>query len=172
VPWAPGELDPEDDHHREVYAHYGLAMYCAQVLEHELANFVVVSRSIAGAFASHEEREALWAELFGSTMGRQLRHALAESRLDNDQVEALERALKARNFLAHDYFRERIGKLESERGRNEMIEELDEIRDTFIAADASVSPITRELMERGGVTREMIQAHVEQLRAAAASADH
>src|SRR2546426_168775 len=112
--WVPDELDPENDHRREVYAHYGLAMYCAQVLEHELVNFVIVSRSMTGKFTTVEEREAFSDALFGSTMGRQLRHALSESRLGDDQVQALERALHARNFLAHDYFRERIDKFSTE----------------------------------------------------------
>jgi hypothetical protein len=96
------ELDPANDHYREVYARYGLAMYCTQVLEHELVNFVVVSGSMAGKFTTVEERDAFDEALFGSTMGRQLRHALAESRFDDDQVKALEQALQARNFLAHE----------------------------------------------------------------------
>ncbi len=165
--WVPDQLDPENDHHREVYAHYGLAMYCAQVLEHELANFVVVSRSIAGKFTNVEEREALWQTLFASTMGRQLRAALEESRLDEEGVRALERALQARNFLAHDYFRERIDKFATELGRSEMIEELDGIRDTLIAADTAVSPVTLKLMARSGITRDMIEAHVKLLKAEA-----
>jgi len=79
--WTPEELDPESDQIRQVYAMYGAAMYFAQVLEHGLANFVVASRASQG-LKSRDAADALWDELFSSTMGQQLREALAEARLD------------------------------------------------------------------------------------------
>lgn len=163
--WTPDQLDPLDDHIREVYAHYGLAMYCAQVLEHELANLVAISRIASGEASSRAESEAVWDTMFAATMGRQLRAVLEENRLGQKQVAMLEEALKTRNFLAHAYFRERSAEFASEHGRNEMIRELDTLRDLLTAADEAVSPITTALREQMGVTDEMIRALVERLTA-------
>lgn len=162
--WVPDMLDPEADQAREVYAHYGLAMFVAQLLEHELVTFVVVSRTIGSAFVSVDERDALEAELFGSTMGRQLRHALAEARIGDAEGELLQAALRTRNLLAHDYFRERAEHLMSERGRNAMLDELERMRDELAAANDALTALTRVLMAQLGVTAEMIEAEVESAR--------
>jgi hypothetical protein len=161
---VPDQLDPFSDQVREVYAHFGLAVYAAQVLEHGLVNFVLVSRTIGSVFATLDERDTFEAELFGSTMGRQLRHALAEVPIADADVELLQAALRTRNFLVHDYFRERAADMLSESGRNRMLAELDEMRDELCAADGSLSAVTYTLMERAGLTREEVELQLEAMK--------
>jgi hypothetical protein len=139
-------------------------MYVAQVLEHGLVNLVVVSRTRGSAFSSLEERDPFEAELFASTMGRQLRQALAESPIADADVELLQAALRTPNLLAHEYFRERAADMLSERGHNRMLAELDTMRDELAAADKSVGEVTFTLMERPGLTREEVELQVEVMK--------
>jgi hypothetical protein len=164
--WAPEELDLESDHIRQVYARYGAAMYYAQVLEHGLANFVVFSRA-GRALKTHEAADALFNELITSSMGQQLRHVLLEEGLDEALVERLRNALRVRNFLAHDFFRERAEHFMSFAGRNEMLAELGELRSELNATDDELEAVTRNIMGAKGITEEMLRAELEQVRARA-----
>jgi hypothetical protein len=164
VTWEPDVLDPHDDHVREVYAHFGLAVYAAQVLEHGVVNFVVVSRSVGRAFTTRAERDEFEAELFRSTMGRQLRHALAEASIADADTERLQAALRTRNFLVHDYFPERAADMLSEIGRNRLLDELDRMRDELRTADESLEAVTLALMHRAGLTADMLKAELERMK--------
>lgn len=161
--WAPTELDPRSDQIREVFAHYGSAMYHAQVLEHGLANFVVASQ-IGSRLKTTEAIEALWEEMLGQTMGRQLEGALKAAEFEDAEIEQLRRALRTRNFLAHDYFKERAEHLLSFAGRSEMIGELERMRRELEAADEVLEPRTRTMLERWGVTHEVIAAELTRVR--------
>lgn len=97
VTWIPEELDPESDQIREVYAKYGVAMYYAQVLEHGLAN-LIVGASLGTSIKTQEAWESLYDELFGMTMGNQIKRVLKEARLADTQMFRLRRALTTRNF--------------------------------------------------------------------------
>lgn len=97
--WMPDVLDPEDDHVREVYAHAGLALYMAQVLEHGLANVIVFARAGSPEFHSVQDYEDALDDLLRKTMGQQLRRALDHIDFAEDQVAALEDALGWRVHL-------------------------------------------------------------------------
>jgi hypothetical protein len=165
VTWIPDELDPEDDQTREVYAHAGLALYMAQVLEHGLANVVVLARAGGPEFRSPQHYDDLLNELLSRTMGHQLRRALEEVPFTLDQIDQLREALRLRNFLAHDFFRERIEQFGTVAGKNRLIAELDEIRDAFVRIDGEVQEIVVALFVKHGVTREAIEAEVQALMA-------
>lgn len=164
--WAPEVLDPEDDHTREVYAHAGLALYFAQVLEHGLVNVIVLSLAGGPQFRSADDYDALLDDLLSKTMGQQLRRALREVHFTDDQIDRLQEALRLRNFLVHDFFRERIDQFGSVAGRNQLIAELDEIRDKLAGIDAEVQEIVHNLFAKHGVSRERIEAEAHALIAA------
>jgi hypothetical protein len=164
--WVPEELDLESDQVREVYAKYGAAMYFAQVLEHGLANFVIFSRA-GKTLRSEADADALFQELLSSTMGRQLREVLVEEDLPEELIARLRNALRIRNFLAHDYFREGSERFLSFSGRNEMLVELEALRAELAATDDELEGITRGIMVAKGITRETIEAELASLRARA-----
>jgi hypothetical protein len=163
--WTPDVLDARDDQTREVYAHAGLALYMAQVLEHGLANVIVAARAGSPEFKSAQDYEDVHDDLLSKTMGTQLREALRVVAFSEAQIQELKRALKKRNFLVHHFFRERVGQSISVAGRSSMITELDEIRDAFKAIDDQIQEITLAFFEKHGITREMWQAEVEALKA-------
>ena len=47
-------MDNEDEHTKEVYARFGLAVYYAQVLEHGLVNALTISRLNSFSPPPHE----------------------------------------------------------------------------------------------------------------------
>ena len=171
VEWVPDTLDPDNDQTREVYACAGLALYMAQVLEHGIANVVVLARAGGPEFRSPADYDALLDDLLSRTMGQQLRRALHEVDFTDDQIERLNEALRLRNFLAHDFFRERIDQFASVAGRNRLIEELDEIRDHFEGIDGEVQEIAYALWAKHGISRERVEAEVKRLMAASREAD-
>jgi hypothetical protein len=149
------DIDPASWLTREVYAHYGLALYMAQVLEHGIINLAAWTGVRDGTIRSFEESEADSAELFKMTMGK-LSQALVSRRSDVDRLqEELTRAVRLRNFLAHRYFRERVGAFRTEDGMNQMIEELDEAAAFFREVDAKLAPLTRQIIEAMGIDKHM-----------------
>jgi hypothetical protein len=163
--WRPTTLDPIDDHMREVFANAGLAFYLAQVLEHGLVNLVAAARAADGSYATPDDVDDTIAQLFGKTMGGQLRAALEAVLFTPAQTEKLERALAARNQLAHHFFRERADDLGSEEGRNRLLAELNEMQEQFQSIERELEPYLWSLFSKSGITREMFERGFEQLNA-------
>jgi hypothetical protein len=109
--------------------------------------------------------EALWNELISSTMGRQLREVLVEEGVSERLIARLRNALRIRNYLAHDFLRQRAEELMMFRGRNEMLAELEELRAELQSTDDELEPITRSIMAARGISQEMLQAELERMRA-------
>ncbi|MGW2147191.1 hypothetical protein ACWCOT_23020 [Nonomuraea bangladeshensis] len=105
----------------EVLSIYGNVVYCLQRFEmFMLMNAVQAVHGRAISRASDED----FASLQKKTMG-QLRRTLLERRADLDDLEAdLKRVLDLRNFLIHEYFRDRSQAMSLSDGRRLMIEEL------------------------------------------------
>jgi hypothetical protein len=138
-------------------------MYYAQVLEHGLVN-LVVARRLGSTVTTNEARESLWTELFALTMGAQIRQVLKEAVFTDAQVARLEKALALRNFLAHNYFRERDTMLLSTTGRNRMLTELEDWRTELKELDTELEPITFSALARWGVTREAVEAEMQRIQ--------
>jgi hypothetical protein len=158
------DTDPESWLSREVYANFGLAMYCAQVLEHGIVNLAVWAGLRDGTITGREDMEADYIALFECTMG-QLNTTLRSRRPDYSDVEdGLRRALALRSFLAHRYFRERSAAFMTEDGRRHMIAELEKARDFLIEVDSKLGPLTAEILRLMGVDKHIpeVLAHPEQ----------
>lgn len=141
------EIDPESWHCREVYAKFGLAMYQGQVLEHEIVNLIVWSGVNTGTYSNRQEFDIANVEMFKKTMGT-LKKVLMAHRIDLGYLEdELVKAVRLRNFLAHNYFRERASALMDEDGRDRMIAELDQAVEFFGHVDAQLTPFTNKILE-------------------------
>ncbi|MFI6504395.1 hypothetical protein [Nonomuraea typhae] len=152
-------MSQEDWHVREVYAYFGLAMYHAQVLEHGIVNLVVWTGVGDGTYRTYAETEAANKELFSRSMDR-IRTVLLKRRTDLTHLEGdLLKALRLRNFLAHDYFRERSAAALESLGRDHMLTELRLAVELFREVDAKLVPLTRAiLMAKGIGAAEMAEA--------------
>jgi hypothetical protein len=121
----------EDEQHKEVYAHFGLAIFMAQVLEHAIVNALVCCDLIPNrrghALSQQEwsvEVDRFMDGQFENTMGRLIKALKDAMVLPQDLVDHLDESLRRRNFLIHSYFRERDVVWLTEEGRLLMINEL------------------------------------------------
>lgn len=120
-----GHAEPthrEDWEVREVYAAFGVAVYFAQVVEFAVVNHIAIARTVAGGRRlTGSEFDALFDELFGATLGRNLKelHALLSD--DPSLSDDLRQALALRNRLVHHWMRERIMDMGTSRKRATMM---------------------------------------------------
>lgn len=160
-------LDPDSEQVREVYAHYGLAMYWAQCLEQSIFQHLLFFDHFPKAVAAYTTAEN-WAEDFdryearelGQTMGK-LIHRLKEVGQPTDSLEQpLSDALKSRNWLAHGYFADRAVEFTMSGGREHMVAELEVLREQFRNCAEQLDAVSLPAARKRGFTDEML-ARVE-----------
>ena len=151
-------------HIKEVYARFGLALYHAQVLEHGLVNALVILDLIPSqrtlARSQHEwgaSVDTFMDRHFETTMGRMMGRLRSVFDVPDDFESLLRDALRKRNWLAHDFFRERADELLTSAGRDQMLDEVDQCSACFQAADKQLGEIIRPLRQKAGITDEMLE---------------
>ena len=156
--------DDKDEHVKNVYAHFGLAIYFAQVLEHALVNTMICAELLpqrAGKPESKGEREtefdAFVNEKYQQTLGRLIRALKNATSIPPDLESVLTEALEKRNFLAHHYFRERAEEFMSWSGRERMIEELQGAQENLDDTATRITAVERPLREKYGLTDELLR---------------
>jgi hypothetical protein len=145
----------------EVFAHYGLAMAEAQIVEQHLVAVLALlgirEPYSSNAFMAIIEREQ------AKTMG-QLKAALQASGAPILGVEYLKRVVTTRNLLAHHYFgdADRSIKMRTETGRCELIAELDSAARQFHLTAGYLRASEVRLALNHGVTKDTV---IERVRA-------
>lgn len=163
----------EDEHHKEVYAYFGLAIFRAQLLEHGIVNALVVCDLLPNRRHRAKSREEWSAQVdqfmdgqFRNTAGT-LMKALRKAITASDELEqSLSRSLELRNFLVHHFFRERIASWYTEQGRTDMIAELEAAGDQFGDTDQLITTAVRPIKERYVTPKEEQQLLAEMKEAA------
>jgi hypothetical protein len=100
---------------------------------------------------------------FEKTMGRMLTAFRSVTTVPEELDRLLCQALQKRNWLAHDFFRERATQLLDSAGRNQMLAEIDECRAQFTAADQGLDAIVAPLRNAAGVTDDMLERAFQEL---------
>ena len=100
---------------------------------------------------------------FKRTLGNLIYELFKNSTTVDDFESTLKEALIKRNWLAHDYFWERATKFQTENGRKNMKEELQEIANYFDEIDHNFALIIIDWGKKHGITEEMIQLKLENL---------
>ena len=145
-------ISPEHELRREIYARFGLAMYYAQMLEFSIVNQLLALGITDGAYNTYEEAEAVVVRLLGSTLG-ELNQKLVDEKTDLTHLEDdLRRARRLRNFLAHNYFRERVLAAELPAGRERMLDELAQAASFLQEIGERLNTLTTETYEAQGIT--------------------
>jgi hypothetical protein len=164
-------MEDKDEHVEEVYAHFGLAIYFSQVLEHGLVNALVYTYLIpskAGKIKSRQqwatELDSFMGQRFELTLGGMVRSLKTHLTVRPDLESLLVYAVKMRNRLAHKYLRERSDDFLSYSGREKMTEELKDIQQLFKKADAKLEEAIRPLREEWGFTDEVIKKEFEEMK--------
>ncbi len=160
----------DGEHVKEVYAHFGLAIYLAQCLEQSiyihLMFFDFFPRNISRIRTQElwqREIEAYEEQELSKTMGQLIGRLKEAGQPTDDIATALASALKQRNRLAHHYFSEKSITFMTESGRNSMIAELQSIQEQFRAVAEMIDIVTMPVAERYGFTEEKRQKLMAQM---------
>jgi len=156
------DIPAKSEEVREVYARFGLAIYSAQCLEHGLVNAFIYLHLIPSKMPEYRPKEwedevdAFTSKHFEHTLGRMIKDLEKFTNIAPNLSKKLSQALKIRNWLAHDYFRERAREFLSHEGRIIMIKELDDATSTMNEADAELSKTLDPILKKYGITEELI----------------
>ena len=136
-----------EPHRAEVFAHYGLAMGEAQMVEQHLAAVLVLLHPDSSTRPFHDIVEAADAKTMGT-----LREELRRSGAPVIGVDKLKTVVDKRNLLAHRFFRdpERSVRMTTHEGRLDLIAELDDAaREFWLTAQYLRAAEVRLAMQRG-----------------------
>lgn len=149
-----------DDVVRDTYAHFGLAIYRAQVLEVGIVNAMVIGRMPDRQRIARHEIDAFMERSYRNTLGQLVRALAKYVAVPSAVAEVLDQALSRRNWLAHDYFRARAVEFSTDAGCLRMIDELQLAQQLFSDATSQLDSLVRPIRERFGLTDEAIAAEV------------
>lgn len=160
----------ESDQTRDVYAHFGLALYLAQCLEQSIFQHLLFVDHFPRALAAHKTHEewigafdAYEARELGQTLGKLIRR-WKEVGQPTDVIEGkLKEALNYRNWLAHGYFADRATSFVTPQGREGMLDELRSMQAIFRDAAELIDEATRPIAQRFGLTEDVIEKLVSEL---------
>lgn len=159
-------LDRDDWEQREVYAHFGVAIYFCQVVETGLVNYLLLlRRATETGDVSEIEVDDLFLELFGNTLGRNIMNVKRILGEQGDWVLADQMAdvLKLRNELVHHWMRERVIQQGTSENRLAMIGELQDATAKLQDADRVLGERTQAMMAKAGVPEQFVHSEHQRL---------
>lgn len=119
----------DSEHSKELFSYYGLAVYYSQALEQQLVNLLVLMKLSQGKISPEEELTNLYYKKLSSSLGQLVHEIQHNFDFTEEESELLNNIWKKRNYIVHDYFKERILETFTPEGRSQMIEELIEFKD-------------------------------------------
>jgi hypothetical protein len=162
----------EEEQFKDVYAYFGLAAYYAQSFETSLELLLFLHHRHCNSPLTQRDLDVFNTSLEKKTLGKlinDLRDTSPFINISHDIDEILDTARKNRNFLIHDFFKQRSVLFMSEGGRERMIAELVEIGNSLKLADTVIVPIYTLLSKAMGITEEMIETEMAKWKAEANS---
>lgn len=164
-------MDDENYHTREVYAHFGLAVYQAQVLEHGVVNLLTLAKIFPDPAATRKMFVPVMEQHFAQVFGQLVKKVAPYLGDDIELLADLKSAVAVRNHLTHRYWREKVGLTLTARGKNRMITELRDIIQMFVDVDERLSRVMLTYAAVRGVTMEDIERLAEEQRLAVVALD-
>lgn len=148
------ESNVESEHIKEVYAKFGLAIYYAQVLEHQIVNTLLAIIAKNGEIHSSQEIDIFFEKNFAHTMGTLIKALTNKKILSEQAIEELRKAKIIRDNLVHNYFKDNIELMVAQRGREKMIDEFDRAVTIFTRVDNILTVFADEIFSNLGITRQ------------------
>ncbi len=152
---------------KEMYAHFGLTAYCAQCFEIEALNILLLHARLSDLTAPVIELEELESKLNKKTLGSLLRDVKKRVSFQQSAERIIDHALARRNYLFHSFFSSHAAEMLSSAGRQNIIAELEDLRDLFQNADLVCKSISRLMAKLLGITDDVVEAELQNLRQAA-----
>lgn len=156
---------------KDVFAHYGAAMYYAQCIERSMMLIIMFLDHYPDAMAKTKSRkdweigiDVFWDQATKQTMGRLIGKLDQLDFPTDDLLKNLRAALKVRNFVAHQYFSERAVEITYDAGCRSMIHELQEYQSQFQEIEVEFNKVVDELALSYGLSDEIRKKLTEDLR--------
>ena len=164
----------KSEHCKDVYAHFGHTMYRAQCVEQSIIQLIVFFEFFPKHVPEMKSADE-WAEnydqfdelLSAKTMGQLVKNIVSLGAVDPSIEGKLRAALTKRNWLAHKFYVDHALSFVSEKGRDLMIQELQECGELFNEIEDILNPVTYSLCEKYGITQEWLKATERELFAKA-----
>jgi len=153
----------ENEHVKEVYAHYGLALYQVQCVERALCILLASEKAPNVKSITKYDYDNILNTLFKNTLGGLIRKMQKDIKITDDFEKNIEKALEKRNWLTHNYFWERAGHFMTPEGRNFMLKELQEISSFFECLDNYLVKIIDEWAKKNSLTTEFLEKQMTKL---------
>ncbi len=134
----------------ELYCKFGLAAEAGQLFETELGTLLLMARGLSGRWHLAPDVEAgrkLLKEIDSHTLGRLLGRVKDMISFDDHLEAQFQAALNARNRLNHGFFEEHNFRIQTDDGRDLMVEDLETLHAELFEAWQVVSSITKVVME-------------------------
>ena len=155
----------DDEQTKEVFAQFGLALYLAQVLEHGLVNAMIISELLPDKENFTKQNvDDFMNQQFEKTLGTLIKKLKRSIPIPDNLEKTLSSALRERNWLAHNFFRERHIEFINTEGRKTMLEELRGSQKIFEEADNLLTKVVMPLSEKHGITEELYEQELEKMR--------
>ena len=113
----------DSDHSKELFAYFGLAVYYSQALE-RTGESVDADQAFPGNVPSEEDFTQLYQRKLSDSLGQLVHEIQHYFPFSEEETLQLKEVWKRRNYIVHDYFKERIHETFSPAGRSRMIREL------------------------------------------------
>jgi hypothetical protein len=156
----------DDGKSKTLYAHFGLAVYFAQLLEQQAINMIVIKHIADKKVKSQDHLDKLWQDydMGRKTLGPLIKELSKLYTFSDELASDLDEVLKLRNYIAHDYFRLNGEILQSDQGRRRMIKDFVEFRIKAKAVDVRLEEILDQINEKLGMTKEKLAEEMEALK--------
>lgn len=146
---------PPDDLVRELYAQFGLAYYHSEVLHRGLCIILAMSALPQRELITRPRVEERLAQAFSLTLGDVIRDLVGK--IPEEHSAQLEKALEARNFLAHHFWFDRAHLMFRADHIQSLIVELDEYTQLFSSLDIETSQWFEGRRRALGLTTDILQ---------------
>ncbi|EHB67257.1 hypothetical protein [Paenibacillus lactis] len=144
----------DSDHSKELFAYFGLAVYYSQALEQQLANLLMLIKLSQGNVPSEEDFAELYQRKLSSSLGQLVYEIQHYFPFSEEETVQLKKVWKQRNYIVHDYFKERIHETFSPAGRSRMIRELTAFKDQAQALEQKLQGYSKEMYAKLGLDGE------------------
>ena len=154
----------DDAKAKEIYAHFGLAVYYAQVLEEQAIVMIAICRQVKNKLTTQGQVDNLWDDyhLGVRTLGMLINEIKQLYNISDNDFKELKNVLRFRNYITHDYFRLNIELFYSDLGQKRMIKDFIEFRDRAKSLDDKLLQYLKIYSDKIGMSPERIDEIMKQ----------
>ncbi len=166
VDLSSGLMATEEEQYKGVLTHFGAAACRVSSFEAILTNVLLLHARLGGKAPTANDLDKMEEEYQKKkySLGALIRDAKAAVAVPDMTEKVMNEALRLRNYLMHNFFRDKAFEISTESGRKRMVAELQKTEATVLTADRMVTELGMKLAQHLGITLEGINAEAERLR--------